>query len=435
MYLRVQGSEFTLNNQPLRLRGVGLGNWLNLEHFMLGIPGTDSEIRAALEATYGSARAARFWQAFYQTYTAESDLRFVQELGLNSLRVPVHFRLFDAPDDDLAASVAIQQLDRVIELAGRLGLLVIIDLHSLPGGQNPDWHCDNASGDAEFWKNETQRASMVQLWGKIADYYADNTVVAGYDLVNEPCYFDATLDKALVDFSAACISAIRRVDPHHVIFIEGKNYARDFSMFARELDPQIAYSFHYYPFLQIPDRLDSDDLPARLRESLYADVSLKHLQDDLKRPIWCGETGHPQHLAKSSRALSIYLQLLEKLGISWAVWPLKDARAMGLLSPRADSAWVELTRRATDCWSFWDLFGQDSLLSAKQESDPRTYYRRLAETTSLANARFAQRLQGIPFDALVAAVQGFSESHCARHAILVESVRSVASRSAGASHR
>jgi len=40
-FLKVMDRDFCLNGEKIILRGYGIGTWLNLEHFMLGIPGTD----------------------------------------------------------------------------------------------------------------------------------------------------------------------------------------------------------------------------------------------------------------------------------------------------------------------------------------------------------------------------------------------------------
>jgi endoglucanase len=427
MYLQVQGSEFSFKGKPISLRGVGLGGWLNLEHFMIGIPGTETEIRSAIEQVYGSAAATQFWDVFFETYTAEADLRFVRELGLNSLRIPINFRRFATASGDFASSIAVRELDRVVAIAERLGLLVIFDLHSAPGGQNPDWHCDNATGKSEFWTNPDHRQKVTECWEQLATRYRDNTTVAGYDLINEPCYFDDALNAVLVDFYATCIVAIRRIDPHHVIFVEGNTYGRDFSMFERNLDDQVAYSFHYYPFLQIPNDLGSSNLPTRLQASLFGDVSLDHLRRTLKRPIWCGETGHPQHLLGSAPALETFLRLLEDLCIGWATWPLKDARAMGLLSPREQSPWMQFVRRTTVNWNFWDSLTEDSVAAANKESRRELFYERLAGATSEANARFKEQLRSIPFDVPCSALRSFAFDECEQQPELTAILRRILS--------
>jgi endoglucanase len=418
-----------LRGHSIRLRGIGLGNWLNLEHFMLGIPGTDGEIRAAIETTYGPTDAQRFWNRYHSIYTAEADLEFVRALGLNSVRIPINFSRFALGDEDLAAESILRELDRALAYASRCGLLVIIDLHAAPGGQNPDWHCDNATGAAGFWQDEAHRTKVIRLWERLASHYCDNTTVAGYDLLNEPCFLDDANGSLLVGFYEACIAAIRRVDPHHIIFIEGNRYARDFSMFQRNLDDQIAYCLHYYPFLQLPNELRAPNAGVTLRERLFVETSLAQLVDDLQKPIWCGETGHALHLSDSAPILLTFLRMLEELNVSWALWPLKDARAMGLLTPKHDSPWMRLVRSASGNWSFWELFSRDSVLAASEQSDPLAYYRRLAELTSNAHARFRQRLSEVPFEVLLSALESFAFSACDRQATLIDIVHAVVPRS------
>jgi endoglucanase len=427
MYLQVQGSEFSYRGKPISLRGVGLGGWLNIEHFMLGIPGTETEIRSAIEEVYGQAAAEHFWNVFFESYTSEADLRFVRELGLNTLRIPINIRHSATASGNFSTSVAVRELDRVVAMAEHWGLLVVFDLHSAPGGQNPDWHCDNATGKSGFWTNSDCRHQVIEFWEQLATRYRDNTTVAGYDLINEPCFFDGALNTVLVDFYATCIRAIRRIDPHHVIFVEGNTYGRDFSMFERNLDDQVAYSFHYYPFLQIPNDLGSPNLVARLEQSLFGDVSLEHLRRTLKRPIWCGETGHPQHLRASVSALETFLRLLGDLGIGWALWPLKDARAMGILSPSEQSPWMQFVRRTTNGWNFWDSLTEDSVASANRESRREAFYERLASATSEANARFKENLRGIPFDVPFSALRSFGFGECERQSEMTALVRRILS--------
>ena len=44
-FVKVNGMEFTKAGKPILFRGMGIGSWLNMEHFMLGIPTPDNQIR------------------------------------------------------------------------------------------------------------------------------------------------------------------------------------------------------------------------------------------------------------------------------------------------------------------------------------------------------------------------------------------------------
>lgn len=52
-YICATARHFTYGGKPIRLRGVGIGNWLNLEHFMIGLPTSDQMIQSAFEKIYG----------------------------------------------------------------------------------------------------------------------------------------------------------------------------------------------------------------------------------------------------------------------------------------------------------------------------------------------------------------------------------------------
>ena len=111
-FLTTQGSNYISNNASVQLRGVGLGNWLNLEHFMFGLPGTDSQIRQAILETYGLEKSTLFWDTYYSVYVHEEDIRYVQECVMNHVRIPINYQLFFT--DSFEKSVAIREIDRIL---------------------------------------------------------------------------------------------------------------------------------------------------------------------------------------------------------------------------------------------------------------------------------------------------------------------------------
>jgi len=36
-WVRIEGWSLVAGGQPMRLRGIGLGNWMLVEHFMIGL--------------------------------------------------------------------------------------------------------------------------------------------------------------------------------------------------------------------------------------------------------------------------------------------------------------------------------------------------------------------------------------------------------------
>ena len=403
LFLTTSGSQFTYNGAPVRLYGVGLGNWLNLEHFMLGFPGTDAQIRHAFTTAYGAEQADRFWSRYYECYTDEADIAFVGQTGMNLVRIALNHHLFD--ENEFQNSIALREIDRVLSCCQKHRVWALLDMHTAPGGQNPDWHSDNPDGVDRFWGDEQAQKQMIELWRKIADYYRDEQWIAGYDLLNEPCYFKSEYNKTLIDFYSELTQQIRSVDSNHILFYEGNTYARDFSMFHENLDDNCAYTFHMYPFLQFPDKLDASDLRTLLQQGLD-DVSMKRLQS-LNRPLLCGETGHPHHLDHHVHALSLFLDVLEKEHISWALWPLKDCGAMGILYPTQNSMWHKLIQELTENWNFWDSFTKDSILAVEDHDSRYAFYQGLIRETTRAWQIFSAHLIKTDFEQLYEALYDF----------------------------
>jgi aryl-phospho-beta-D-glucosidase BglC (GH1 family) len=70
-------------------------------------------------------------------YITRDDIAFIKRVGLNTVRIPLHWRLFMDADGEITGEGWFL-LDRVLGWVRDAGLLVIVDLHAAPGG--PDRH-------------------------------------------------------------------------------------------------------------------------------------------------------------------------------------------------------------------------------------------------------------------------------------------------------
>lgn len=91
-------------------------------------------------------------------------------------------------------------------------------MHTLPGGQNPDWHSDNPTAWASFWDYKDHQDRTVWLWEKIAARYKGNPWIAGYNPINEPC---DPQHLRLPAFYQRIEKAIRAVDADHILWLDG----------------------------------------------------------------------------------------------------------------------------------------------------------------------------------------------------------------------
>lgn len=99
------------------LRGAGLGGWLNMENFITGYPGHESEHRAAMLKVLGKEKYEYFFDRWLYYFFTKDDAKFFASLGLNCLRLPFNYRHLE---DDMNPKVlkveGFKHLDRVIDL-------------------------------------------------------------------------------------------------------------------------------------------------------------------------------------------------------------------------------------------------------------------------------------------------------------------------------
>ncbi|MFD0672830.1 glycoside hydrolase family 5 protein [Cohnella sp. GCM10027633] len=353
-FLQVSGEDFTVNGSKILLRGFGLGTWMNLEHFMIGLPGTDTMIKQAFADVYGEERRDRFFRKFLLEFVDEGDFAYLKSLGVNSLRLPFNYKYFlDDQHPGQYKEEGFVYLDHVVSLCAKYEIYAVLDMHSVPGGQNPDWHCDTASGLPLFWEYGALRDTVIGLWGHIARHYRDQPWVGGYDIVNEP---SMVKDAAVFnEFYRKVISEIRRHDERHIIFIEGNAFTTDFSMLDPVDDPQVAYEFHFYPFVEDPAVLSPEmDRGRRMDIFRAAFDKLLLIRDKYKRPLWCGELGYdlsPDKIEFQVGFIEDMLELCEVNDVSWALWTYKDSAFMGISYPREHTPWRQFADQIRQVWN------------------------------------------------------------------------------------
>ena len=140
---------------------------------------------------------------------------------------------------------ALAHLDQLLPVCKEVGILVLIDLHTPPGGRNEASEC-------RIFKEKRFQDAFVAVWEKIARRYRANKTVWGYDLVNEPV--EGVVPDGLLDWHAlATLTArrIRAIDPDHAIIVEPGPWGGPEGLdWFEPLDvPGVVYSVHMYaPF-------------------------------------------------------------------------------------------------------------------------------------------------------------------------------------------
>lgn len=355
-FVKVQGTQFTKNGFPILFRGMGIGSWLNLEHFMVGLPTPDNQIHSAIKQCFGEEISNQFFDSFIRNFITEKDFAFLKQCGVNIVRVPFNYRLFiDDQNPDFYKREGIVYFDYLMNLCEKYQIYLLPDLHTTPGGQNPDWHSDNNTGIPQFWHYKVFRNQIISLWKYIAKHYADREYLLGYDVLNEPYLIDAP--DILNDFYYDLIKAIRSEDKNHIIFLEGDHFAMQFDCIHDIPDENTALTFHYYPTVWEPELFSSSyDKTNRQKKFKEILTQISSIRETFHRPILCGEAGYDldkKNLSHSLELLQETLTLFNNFNISWTLWCYKDAQFMGMVYPSEDSKWMKLVTEIHKKWTHY----------------------------------------------------------------------------------
>ncbi len=307
-FVSVNGKYFIdAEGNKLILKGINLGNWLLPEGYMFKFSHASSPrlIEKVLNELIGVDEAAKFWESFRDNYTTHEDIKFIKQAGFNSVRVPFNFRLFVVEDHpEIFLKKGFEMLDRVIRWCTDEKVFVILDMHGAPGGQTGD-NIDDSWGYPFLYESRQSRETTIQLWKKIAERYAEEKILIGYDLLNEPIahYFDKELlNPKLEPLFKEIVSAIREVDTNHIVFLGGAQWNSNFDVFGPPFDSKAVYTFHKY----------WTDTTQEVIQS-YIDFGNKY-----NVPIWMGESGE-----NTNEWIKSFRILLEKNEVGWAFWPYK----------------------------------------------------------------------------------------------------------------
>ncbi|MFC0682637.1 glycoside hydrolase family 5 protein [Lysobacter korlensis] len=306
-FVRARGTALVDGGgRELLLRGVGLGNWMLPEGYMWGFgPGAESprEIEALVSRLIGEDAAASFWTTFRKGFIAEADIERIAASGFDHVRLPINSRLIQT-DAGEPIDAGLRLIDRLIEWCRIHRLWVLLDLHGAPGGQTGTNIDDSPNNKPELFMEPRHRANTLRLWRTLAERYADETVVLGYDLLNEPLpnEWQHRYAVELVDLYRELTAEIRAVDPNHLIVYEGTHWATNWDIFTEVWDDNSALQFHKY--WSSPDTASI----ARFLE----------VRDRLQLPIYMGEGGE-----NTLEWLYTAFRLYETHGIGWNFWPWK----------------------------------------------------------------------------------------------------------------
>lgn len=166
------------------IRGVNLGNWLVLEKWMDPTPfeGSDAEDETWLARSTPRLDLERILAKHRNSYVLEQDFERLAQLSINLVRIPVPYFLFGDRPPHVGC---VEHLDRAFDWAGRHGIKVLVDLHTVPGGQN-GFDNGGITGVCKWHKDPAEVEFVLTVLERIALRYGMRDELFGIEVLNEP---------------------------------------------------------------------------------------------------------------------------------------------------------------------------------------------------------------------------------------------------------
>jgi Tfp pilus assembly protein PilX len=317
--LRVQGQQIVdQNGNNVILRGFGAGEMFNIEAYMLKWPDGNNgkklwyyghtRIHETIASLAGQATEQQFSSQWEANMVTDAEVAKWARWGVNSMRLSINYHWL-SPANGTYLDTGWAKIDNFIGLCKKHNIKVILCLHAAPGAQNGELMSDTVDGTAHLWSEpKTYQPWTINLWQAIAQRYADEPSVAGYDLLDEPLTSEsntASGGATVRAFYVTLTGAIRKVDANHIIFACGTDYCSSVAGVKAILPPwdkNMVLVLHDY---------DKPFKPSTV-------TKLVGIRGRYNVPIWNGETGE-----SSDAWAKQMVTALEANNIGWSWWTLK----------------------------------------------------------------------------------------------------------------
>jgi aryl-phospho-beta-D-glucosidase BglC (GH1 family) len=274
----------------------------------VGGVGDDNTMRSTLSSRFGDATKDSLIGSYEDAWMQSGDFDNMAALGMNVVRIPFWYLNIENPDGTLRSD-AFTKLDWAVSEAWKRCIYTVLDLHGAPGGQSGS--SDTGVGNSnQLWSSMSDQTHTAAVWKEVAQHYAGNPAVAGYDLLNEPS--GAPDNQTRWDMQNTLYQAVRSVDPDHMVFIEAIWHWPDMPPPSMYGWTNIVYELHSYDWDS--NLTPRDDASQKSTADYEVSDFMSHQSDGV--PAFLGEFNFFQY----ADAWQYAIQKWSQNGISWAMW-------------------------------------------------------------------------------------------------------------------
>lgn len=340
---------------------------------------------------------------FFPSWFKEEHFSMLASRGHNVVRFLVIWEAIE-PEEGVFDQDYLDKVEERVGWATEAGLYVVLDMHQdiwgpkFGGDGAPVWATSDhglafdpppghwflkygepavcQAFDALYQNEEGIRDHFIMAWQEVALRFADNPLIVGYDLINEPWFGSWDIldsegfeKEVLTPFYALVAAGIRDVDENHMMFLEPtatKSLGYKGGLGPID-DEKVAYAPHYYnPSLEwFGEYLDEKGSIETVFQMLAQEAKA------IGGPVFLGEWGFYVG-AKDAHIYNRHqMELLEDFGFSTAAWSLDPGGGwFNLLNSQLEPRWsLELLsspypRRVNGRLVSWHYERADRTLSA-----------------------------------------------------------------------
>lgn len=185
----------------------------------------------------------------------EKDYEEMARLKFNAVTVFLSYkRFYDGAEPEKYIDVGWKRLEQHLAFARKYGLRVVLQMLIIEGAQFVP--TKGEAFDYRIWVQPELQERFLKLWEAIAQRYKDEPQIVGYGIFAEPV--TSGTRQQWIDLANKAVARIRKIDNHHIIFVErlygefgtrremaGLDLAPERAFFLVP-DPNVVYQFYFF---------------------------------------------------------------------------------------------------------------------------------------------------------------------------------------------
>lgn len=237
-----------------KVRGVNLGGWLVLEKWITPslFTGTTAIDEHTLMQELGYETAKQLLNQHRGSFINNQDLLQVKGYGIDTVRVPVGYWLFDDQDGFIGGGS--RYIDQLFSWAAELDIRVILCLHGAPGSQNGNDH-SGRTGRVDWFRRAAYRHRSLDFIERLCQEYSGQKQLIAIEPLNEPLIENSSNVRKLMKYYRQAGEIINRICGDSVSVIVSDGFRASIVLpGVAELGDNFVVDSHMYQLFSDEDR-------------------------------------------------------------------------------------------------------------------------------------------------------------------------------------